>query len=119
MKTTVYLIRHGDIDCVDRIPGRMAGMHLSSNGKKQASDLLKFFKNRSLDAIYSSPLDRAIETAQMLADQKRLQIQICDAFNEIEFGKWTNRKFEELESDFGGSSFIFSEMEPLFPMASR
>jgi probable phosphoglycerate mutase len=115
MKTTVYLIRHGDIDCVDRIPGRMAGMHLSSNGKKQASDLLKFFKNRSLDAIYSSPLDRAIETAQMLADQKRLQIQICDAFNEIEFGKWTNRKFEELESDFGWKQFHFFRNGAVIP----
>lgn len=115
MNTTVYLIRHGDIECADRIPGRMAGMHLSDHGKKQAKNLIEFFKDRDLDAIYSGPMNRTMETAQVLADEKRLQIQICDAFNEIEFGKWTNRKFSELESDFGWKQFHFFRNGAVIP----
>ena len=118
MNTTVYLIRHGDIECADRIPGRMTGMHLSDHGKKQARNLIEFFKDRDLDAIYSSPMDRAVETASVLAEEKKLQIQICDAFNEIDFGDWTNKRFSELESDFGWKQFHFSETEPLFLMGS-
>ncbi len=115
MKTTVYLIRHGDIECADRIPGRMAGMHLSSNGRRQASQLAVFFKNRRLDAIYSSPMERAVETAALLAKEKRLQVQICDAFNEIEFGKWTNREFVALESDFAWKQFHFFRNGAVIP----
>ncbi len=115
MKTTMYLVRHGDIDCADRIPGRMQGMHLSSHGKKQARDLIEFFNDRRLDAIYSSPMDRAVETAQALAEEKRLKIQICDAFNEIEFGEWTNRRFTELEVDFRWKQFHFFRNGALIP----
>lgn len=115
MKTTVYLVRHGDIDCGDRIPGRMGGMHLSDHGKKQANDLLGFFRDRRLDAIYSSPMERAVETAQELADCKRLKIVICDAFNEIDFGEWTNKKFTKLESDFGWKQFHFFRNGAVIP----
>ncbi|NLL12422.1 MAG: histidine phosphatase family protein [Fibrobacter sp.] len=115
MNTTVYLIRHGDIECADRIPGRMTGMHLSDHGKKQARNLIEFFKDRDLDAIYSSPMDRAVETASVLAEEKKLQIQICDAFNEIDFGDWTNKRFSELESDFGWKQFHFFRNGTVIP----
>lgn len=115
MKTTVYLIRHGNIDCEDRVPGRMPGMHLSSHGQKQARDLLHFFENRKLEAIYSSPMDRALETAKPLAEKKGLKVEICEAFNEIDFGDWTNRKFSELENDFSWKQFHFFRNGTVIP----
>jgi probable phosphoglycerate mutase len=50
-----------------------------------------------LDAIYSSPLQRAQETAQPLAQSKQLEIRTRDEFNEIDFGEWTGKSFSELD----------------------
>ncbi|HEX3019495.1 MAG TPA: histidine phosphatase family protein [Chitinispirillaceae bacterium] len=115
MKTIAYLIRHGNINCADLVPGRMPGTHLSEDGRKQAADLVGFFDNRGLDAIYCSPLDRAVETAAPLARHKSLQIHIDDSFNEINFGEWTGKKFSELENDFRWKQFHFFRNGTVIP----
>src|SRR5207302_8120569 len=50
-------------------------------------------------AIYSSPLERAVETAEPLAVRWALQITRREALGEIRFGDWTGRSFAELEQD--------------------
>jgi probable phosphoglycerate mutase len=63
--TLLLLIRHGENDYVKtgKLAGRLSGVHLNQRGQEQARALGEALKDVPLKAIYSSPLDRAMETA--------------------------------------------------------
>jgi probable phosphoglycerate mutase len=95
--TTFFLIRHGANDFVgEKIAGRMPDVHLNAKGKQQAERLAEKLSRKPIQKIFSSPLERAIETAEPLAKKLDLKIQISDAFNEIDFGDWTGLSLEQL-----------------------
>jgi probable phosphomutase (TIGR03848 family) len=97
--TRFLLIRHANTDSVGkRLSGRMPGIHLNEQGRKQAQTLAGRLMPLPLTAIYSSPLERAVETAAAIAKAMNLQTIINESFLEIDFGEWTNFLFEELES---------------------
>lgn len=93
------LVRHGAHDLLSRgvIAGRQPGVHLNTVGKREAEQIADTFSVLPIDAIYSSPLERARETAAPLASKLRLPLEIADEFNEIDFGDWTNRAFIDLD----------------------
>src|SRR3954467_11901224 len=70
--TTFYLIRHGEKDTNDAMVGRMPGVHLTAKGRSQARAIGLHLKKANITRLLSSPLERAVETAQPLADFKRL-----------------------------------------------
>lgn len=96
--TKFLLIRHATTDTVGKkLSGRTAGVHLNEEGKKQAQLLAERLINIPVAAIYSSPLERAVETAESIAKSHQLQTTICNNFLEINFGEWTNCSFEDLQ----------------------
>lgn len=99
METTFLLIRHGNIEMPDRVPGRLPGLYLSPHGSRQALDIVHALENIRIDAIYSSPLDRTIETALPLAHDRGLTIISEDAFLEVDDGEWTGKRFDVLDND--------------------
>jgi probable phosphoglycerate mutase len=99
MDTTFILIRHGNIEMPDRVPGRLPGKYLSPHGSRQALNIVHMLEHIRIDAIYSSPLDRTIETALPLAHDRGLLILSEDAFLEVDDGEWTGMRFDELEND--------------------
>jgi probable phosphoglycerate mutase len=95
--TTFLLIRHGTNDLVDRaIAGWMPGVHLNQEGQAQAERLAERLGETEIAAIYSSPLERAYETAEPIARRRGLPVQICPGFGEIQFGDWTGHSLEDL-----------------------
>jgi probable phosphomutase (TIGR03848 family) len=104
--TTLYLIRHGctDVTGVSLI-GRTPGIHLNELGRGQAQSLIPRLSGIPFSAIYSSPLERTMETAQPLAAALGLAIQVRDEISEIDFGAWTGRPFTELGNDPGWSFY--------------
>src|SRR5437763_844306 len=77
--TTFYLIRHGMTDHVNRVlSGRASGIHLNEEGSRQAEELPLLFESTRLSAIFSSPLERAQETAAPLAASKQLRVEVSD-----------------------------------------
>lgn len=68
-------------------------------GRQQAQDLAVRLTHAGIDAICSSPLERAVETARPLAQLLRLELAIGPSLIEIDFGDWTNRSFAELGDD--------------------
>jgi|APSaa5957512622_1039677.scaffolds.fasta_scaffold01343_7 probable phosphoglycerate mutase len=96
--TTILLIRHGENEYVakGRLAGRLPGVHLNEKGKKQAQTLAKVLGNAPIKAIYSSPLERCIETAQPLADARKLDILPRDGLLEIDFGSWQDKTLKSL-----------------------
>jgi probable phosphoglycerate mutase len=96
--TRFLLIRHATNDTVGkRLTGRMAGVTLNAEGKAQAQKLAERLAGLPIAAIYSSPLERAIETAEPIAKLLYLENRISEDFIEIEFGEWTNTAFKEIE----------------------
>jgi probable phosphomutase (TIGR03848 family) len=95
--TTFLLIRHGAHGLGgDTLAGRAPGVHLSSLGQEQARRMAERVARLPVDALYSSPADRAQETAEFLSDRLELPVQTLEALNEIDFGDWTGQKLDEL-----------------------
>lgn len=95
--TNFLFIRHAAHDYLGRaIAGRLAGVHLNERGCAQAEHLAEKLSLLPIDAVFSGPLERARETAEPIARQFNLPIQIAEEFTEIEFGDWTDRAFANL-----------------------
>lgn len=94
----IILIRHGENDYVKkaRMAGRLPGVHLNERGKAQAQALAEKLANAPIKAIYSSPLERAIETATPLAEALKLEIQIRPGLIETDIGEWTGHTLKSL-----------------------
>lgn len=99
--TTFLLIRHGTHSLLSRtLVGRTPGVSLSDEGRTQAEQLAERIvaAGISVGAIYSSPMERATETAEPLSRRLGLPVQITDEFNELDFGDWTGLDFDALHS---------------------
>jgi probable phosphomutase (TIGR03848 family) len=98
--TRVLLIRHALTNSTGiRLTGRLPGVHLNEEGRKQAQLLAWKLASESLSAIYSSPLERAVETATPFAEVMGLELKISENFAEIDFGEWTNLTIDELRNN--------------------
>lgn len=96
--TTFYLVRHASNDLIGKaIAGRAPGVSLNRHGQREAEKIAVRLARKQIDIIFSSPLERAVETAVPLAKRCGLDIQIADALNEIDYGIWTRQKLEQLD----------------------
>ncbi|HUS33933.1 MAG TPA: histidine phosphatase family protein [Verrucomicrobiae bacterium] len=95
-----YLIRHGEHDWLKKgIAGRIAGVRLNANGKQQAENLATRLAAVNFDAIISSPMERAVETAKPLARAKAMELEIAPEITELDFGEWNGATFDKLNAD--------------------
>ncbi len=94
----LLLIRHGENDYLKthRAAGRLPGVHLNERGRQQAEALAQALAQVPLAAIYSSPLERAVETAEPIARLHQLQVQIEPGLIESDVGSWQGRPWKEL-----------------------
>lgn len=90
--STLFLIRHGLTAQTGRILyGQSEGVTLDERGRAQARLLAERFEPVPLTAIYSSPLERCMETVEPLSDATRLPIVPRPALIEMALGSWTGR----------------------------
>jgi probable phosphomutase (TIGR03848 family) len=95
--TTFALVRHASHALLGHtMVGRTPGVQLSSEGLREAEALAQRLEGWPIQALYSSPLERARGTAAPIAARLRLEVQIVDELNEVEFGEWTNRTLVDL-----------------------
>ncbi len=70
MPTTLYLMRHGEVHNPDQILyGRMPNFYLSATGRNQAQSAGRYLHDKNIQAVYSSPMERAVETATIVTEQ--------------------------------------------------
>ncbi|HTX79122.1 MAG TPA: histidine phosphatase family protein [Longilinea sp.] len=94
---TLFLIRHGENDFTGkRLAGCRPGVHLNAKGQEQARQLTGYLADVPFTAIYSSPLERAVETAQPLAERCGLPLQHHNGLLEVDFGRWQGLTFRYL-----------------------
>lgn len=98
--TRILLIRHGATDSVGkRFSGRTQGVQLNEEGRRQAAGLVERLVHLPIRAIYSSPLERTVDTAAPLAKALVLPVNKAEELIEIDCGDWTNREIESLAGD--------------------
>jgi broad specificity phosphatase PhoE len=98
--TTVLLIRHGMTDAVgQRIVGWTPGVLLNPEGMRQVEALSRELRRVKLDAVVSSPLERAAITAMTIADPHSIAVTHRDGLGEVRFGDWTGKTLNELADD--------------------
>lgn len=97
--TRLILVRHAENDFVrtGKLAGRTPGVHLNEEGKRQAEALGKRLADKKIAAIYSSPLERAMETAEAVSKHyPHLQILIEEGVWEVDFGQWAGERLRKL-----------------------
>jgi len=98
--TTFFLIRHASCAGLGQtLWGRTAGVCLNEQGKLQAQRLAERLRGITLDAIYSSPVERATATAEAIARAMNREVNENPRFNEIDFGDWSGKSFDDLSRD--------------------
>jgi probable phosphoglycerate mutase len=110
MTTRLYLVRHGatPLTTENRFSGA-EGVPLSDEGRAQVEHLaIRLAKDR-ISAVYSSPLDRARETAEILAEPHQLKPIFLDGLREISHGHWEGLTRTEVESRYPGEYAAWEE----------
>lgn len=94
----ILLIRHGENDYVKkaRMAGRLPGVHLNETGKSQAQALADKLADVPIKAIYSSPLERALETAEPIANSLKQDIIISQFLTETDIGEWAGKTLKSI-----------------------
>jgi probable phosphomutase (TIGR03848 family) len=96
----IILIRHAQTDTAGkRLTGRSPGIFLNPEGREQAQILASRLADQRIDFFYSSPLERTMETANLIAEKHNQPVSTHENFIEINYGDWTNRTVEELRGN--------------------
>jgi len=94
----LFLIRHGENDYVGkRLAGRTPGVILNERGRHQAEALIHLLEKVPVQSIFSSPLERAMQTAEPIAAALNLPVQDCEGLIETDFGKFQGKTFKQLK----------------------
>jgi probable phosphoglycerate mutase len=95
--TLLLLIRHGTNDWVHgRLAGWTPGVHLNDEGRRQAAAMSSRLALLPIDAIYTSPLERTVETAQALAGPRGMPLRLVEGLGEVKYGEWQGAELKEL-----------------------
>lgn len=113
METKIVLVRHAE--CEGNVQNRLSGItnfKLTSNGKKQAKDVAEKLKGQKIDKVYSSPLDRALQTAQEIskyAHEKYVLIE--NDLIEINYGKCDGMQWVEINTKYPNVKKMWKEIK--------
>ena len=99
--TRLYLVRHGAtaLSSEDRFSGAI-GVDLSDEGRRQAERLGERLRGDAFSALYSSPLSRTLETAQLIVAGSGIAIEMRDGLREISHGHWEGLTRKDVERRF-------------------
>jgi probable phosphomutase (TIGR03848 family) len=94
---TLFLIRHAVTAQTGRVLyGQTPGIGLDDRGRAQAAGLVVRFGSIRLTAIYSSPLERCVQTVEPLAAAQRLAVRVLPELIEMDAGSWTGRTLAQV-----------------------
>ena len=95
--TELILARHGETAWnVEKVFRGRADVNLNEVGVAQAELLGKYLSNWELEAIYSSPLRRALDTANMVARYQKIAIAIAEGLTDFNYGRWQSLPEQEV-----------------------
>ena len=99
--TKVYLVRHGQTEWNKKLTFRgRIDIPLNESGHREAEAIAEALKDKNIDAIYTSPLRRSIETAQKTAKYFHLEIVPVQGLIDINYGDWEGLTFNEVKKRY-------------------
>ena len=110
---SIIFLRHGQaINNTQRIlAGRTPGIPLTEQGIDQAEKAAKFLEDMNISAIYSSPIERAKNTANIVGKHNSIDVKIDDRLIELDMGKFTGVPYDEIFSSHGNVFMKFYKGE--------
>ena len=112
----LFLVRHGMTPVTGvRLAGWRPGIHLSDTGRAQADGLPARFEGVPLDAIYSSPIDRCVETAKPLAAARKLRLRTRETIGEVRYGEWEYKPLKTISKTKLWGEIMAHPSEGRFP----
>ena len=111
----VIFLRHGQAkNNTERIlAGRTEGIPLTDRGVQQAEHTAQLLEHMNISAIYSSPIQRAKHTAEIVGNHNSIDVQIDDRLIELDMGKFTGMPYDEIFNSHGNvfMKFYNGELE--------
>ncbi|MCA9812115.1 MAG: histidine phosphatase family protein [Nitrosarchaeum sp.] len=112
---SIIFLRHGQAkNNTERIlAGRTPGIPLTDKGVDQAKKAAEFLEHMKISAIYSSPIERAKHTAEIVGQHNSVDVRIDERLIELDMGKFTGMPYEEIFSSHGNvfMKFYNGELE--------
>ncbi len=99
--TEIILARHGETEW--NVQGVFRGrvdIELNETGIKQAELLAEYLSDLKVEAVYSSPLRRALKTAEVIASHRKLDVKIAPGLIDIDFGEWQGLSHQEVKDRY-------------------
>jgi broad specificity phosphatase PhoE len=99
--TRMYIVRHGETQWNrEEVFRGSKDIPLNETGKKQAQRVGNYFSKRHIDRIISSPLSRAIQTAEAVSSATGIKFESAKEFADMNFGIWEGLSLREVEERF-------------------
>jgi broad specificity phosphatase PhoE len=112
----LFLIRHGDNESLGKyLPGQKPGIHLNEHGLEQAVGVAESLAGLGITRIFTSPLERAMETGQPLANTLGLPLELAPDLIEMNAGDLTGLDFETLKENTLWQDIRKAPAEHAFP----
>ncbi len=100
MDNKIYILRHGETAWnIEKVFRGQAEVPLNDNGRAQAELAAQYLKDKGIEMVYTSPLERAVETAAAVSGATGLEAVKDDAFSGMNFGKWQGRPHTEIKEE--------------------
>lgn len=112
----LFLVRHALTPATGKkLSGWLPGISLSEEGRKQAEALAVRLAHVPFNAIYTSPLERCVQTAEPVAKPRRMDLQTFEEMGEVRYGDWQGRSLKSLYRTKGWSELRARPGEFRFP----
>ncbi|MBC8062914.1 MAG: alpha-ribazole phosphatase [Clostridiaceae bacterium] len=108
--TSLYLVRHGETDLnVKKVYYGFTDVSLNKAGKIHCENIRGKLCEVNFDVVVSSPLERAMQSAEIISSLNRSEIISYEGLKELNFGTWENKHFKELQEEYKGEWKIWIE----------
>ena len=97
----IILVRHGETAWnVEEIFRGRIDIELNETGTKQAELLVEYLSDLKIDAIYSSPLKRALRTAEIIAGYHKIDVEVAPGLIDLNYGRWQGLSHQEVKDKY-------------------
>ena len=111
----IIFLRHGQAENNTKriLAGRTEGVPLTKIGIEQAEQIGKYLKPIDISAIYSSPIERANNTAKIVAESNSIDYKLDERLTELDMGKFTRMPYDEIFAKHGNVFLKFYSNDPV------
>ena len=111
----IIFLRHAQAENNTKriLAGRTEGVPLTKTGIEQAEQIAKYLAPIDISAIYSSPIERAKHTAEIVAESCSLDVALDERLTEIDMGKFTRMNYDDMFAKYGNIFLKFYENDPV------